>query len=127
MSPGTRDRIRRLINLPFIAGVLAYRAVLSPLMGGRCRFIPSCSEYALEAYRLHGPVRATWLSVTRILRCHPLATPGFDPVPIPENPGEATHGNPCVKRCSHKDLSDERDNPRCAQSPGGVRPKVSVH
>ncbi len=72
---------RRLARLPFLALIYAYRATLSPLMGGRCRFIPSCSQYALEAYREHNPVRATGLTARRLCRCHPWGGEGFDPVP----------------------------------------------
>lgn len=58
-----------------------YRYTLSPLMGGQCRFQPTCSAYALEAIRTHGPWRGTWLMVLRLGRCHPLCKGGWDPVP----------------------------------------------
>ena len=70
-----------LASLPFIAAIRLYQAVLGPLMGGHCRFEPTCSQYALDAYRLHGPIRGTWLTARRILRCHPLGGSGYDPVP----------------------------------------------
>jgi len=70
-----------LASLPFIAAIRLYQAVLGPLMGGHCRFEPSCSHYAIEAYRLHGPIRGTWLTARRIMRCHPLGGSGYDPVP----------------------------------------------
>ncbi|MEL6328056.1 MAG: membrane protein insertion efficiency factor YidD [Planctomycetota bacterium] len=66
-----------------VAVIRLYRLVLSPLLGGHCRFEPTCSCYALEAYRLHGPIRGTRLTVQRILRCQPLCKGGYDPVPIP--------------------------------------------
>ena len=65
--------------------VLAYRLV--PKAGGRCRFHPTCSAYALEALRLHGAVRGTWLTVRRIGRCHPWNPGGIDYVPVPERSG----------------------------------------
>jgi putative membrane protein insertion efficiency factor len=59
----------------------AYRRWLSPLLGPRCRFIPSCSAYGLEAIGRHGPWRGSWLTLRRLLRCHPFTPCGCDPVP----------------------------------------------
>ena len=69
-----------------VAGLLllligAYRRWLSPLLGPRCRFIPSCSAYGLEAIQRHGPWRGGWLTLRRLLRCHPFTPCGCDPVP----------------------------------------------
>jgi putative membrane protein insertion efficiency factor len=61
--------------------VLVYRVTLSPLLGPSCRFEPSCSNYALEALERHGARRGAWLSLRRVLRCHPFHPAGFDPVP----------------------------------------------
>ena len=61
--------------------IRAYQLVLSPLLGPRCRFYPSCSHYAIEAIESHGALRGSWLSAKRICRCHPLNPGGFDPVP----------------------------------------------
>jgi putative membrane protein insertion efficiency factor len=61
----------------------AYRRLISPLLPPRCRFHPSCSQYALQALQLHGPVRGSGLALRRILRCHPLNPGGYDPVPEP--------------------------------------------
>ncbi len=58
-----------------------YQLTLSPLLGPRCRFYPSCSEYALEALRLHGSRRGLWLALRRLCRCHPWHAGGVDPVP----------------------------------------------
>jgi len=59
----------------------AYQILLSPLLGGHCRFHPTCSEYARDAIAEHGAARGSWLAISRILRCHPLSRGGFDPVP----------------------------------------------
>jgi uncharacterized protein len=67
-----------------------YRRWISPALhalgGGGCRFVPSCSEYAMIAIATHGPVRGSGLAIWRLLRCHPFCRGGLDPVPInPEN------------------------------------------
>jgi putative membrane protein insertion efficiency factor len=64
-----------------MALITGYRRFISPLLGQRCRFAPSCSAYALEAVREHGALRGIWLAVRRIGRCHPFNPGGFDPVP----------------------------------------------
>jgi len=72
----------------------AYRALLSPLVGGHCRFFPSCSLYAEEAVRTHGAARGGWLALRRLLRCHPFSPGGFDPVPQPSATRSAIPGHP---------------------------------
>lgn len=66
---------------PLIALVRLYQVTLGLLMGGHCRFQPTCSEYAIEALRAHGAFRGSWLIVRRIMRCHPWGGFGYDPVP----------------------------------------------
>ena len=66
---------------PLVLLVRAYQVTLRPFIGGHCRFQPTCSDYALEALRMHGAVRGGWLSARRIARCHPFGGAGFDPVP----------------------------------------------
>ncbi|MCW2867692.1 MAG: yidD [Marmoricola sp.] len=65
-----------------LVGLLrAYRFAISPLYGQVCRYHPTCSAYALEAVSSHGAARGSWLALRRILRCHPWALGGYDPVP----------------------------------------------
>ena len=66
-----------LLSLP----IYFYRYCISPLTPPSCRFTPTCSQYALEALRKHGPVRGLWLAIKRICRCHPWGGSGYDPVP----------------------------------------------
>ena len=58
-----------------------YRLVISPVYGDVCRYYPSCSAYALRAVGVHGAVKGSWLAGRRLLRCHPWAAGGYDPVP----------------------------------------------
>ncbi len=58
-----------------------YQRSISPVTPGTCRFRPSCSEYAVQAVQRHGAMRGAYLTVRRVLRCHPLGSRGFDPVP----------------------------------------------
>ena len=66
-----------------IALLVLYQRILSPLLGPRCRFYPSCSSYAREAIVRHGALRGSWLTIRRLTRCHPLNAGGHDPVPEP--------------------------------------------
>ena len=58
-----------------------YRYALSPILGANCRYYPTCSNYASEAVEKHGIISGLWLSLKRILRCHPFNEGGYDPVP----------------------------------------------
>ena len=64
-----------------VALIRAYQIVLSPLLGPRCKYYPSCSSYAIEAVRVHGALRGSGLAAWRVLRCNPLSNGGLDPVP----------------------------------------------
>ncbi len=68
----------RYLALVIIKG---YQRLLSPLLPPSCRFVPSCSQYGLEAIEHFGLVKGGWLAITRIARCHPLNPGGYDPVP----------------------------------------------
>ncbi|MBA2777410.1 membrane protein insertion efficiency factor YidD [Billgrantia kenyensis] len=71
----------RAAGLALIGLVKLYQWVISPLLGPRCRFWPSCSNYTVEAIQVHGPLRGSWLAARRIVRCHPGSDGGIDPVP----------------------------------------------
>ena len=73
----------RLLTL----AITGYRRYISPLTGPHCRFVPSCSAYALEAVRAHGALRGSWLAARRIGRCHPFHPGGLDPVPPAKRSG----------------------------------------
>ena len=77
----------------------AYQLLISPLLGPRCRFYPSCSQYAIEAVQLHGSLRGSWLGLRRLLRCHPWHPGGYDPVPAIRHP--ATHHHSLTQGCLH--------------------------
>ena len=69
--------MNRLLMLP----VRFYRRFVSPMKPRCCRFEPTCSEYALDALRVHGSIRGLWLTARRLFRCHPFCEAGYDPVP----------------------------------------------
>lgn len=79
-----------------IALIRFYQTLLSPLLGARCRFYPSCSQYTLEAVARYGALRGSWLGLRRLARCHPLNAGGVDPVPGAENDSTTHH-----KNCQH--------------------------
>jgi uncharacterized protein len=66
-----------LVILP----VRIYQLLISPWLPASCRHNPTCSQYAIEAIKLHGVLKGSWLAIKRISRCHPWGTHGFDPVP----------------------------------------------
>ena len=76
----------------FVLALLrVYRYAISPMLGRNCRFVPSCSEYAVEAVERHGALKGGWLAIQRIGRCHPLHPGGHDPVPErPPSPSPST-------------------------------------
>lgn len=101
-----------------VAMVRIYRWVLSPLKSAifgpfaRCRYQPSCSEYALQALLEHGAIRGTWLALKRIGRCHPFAGHGYDPVPPARKRGP--------KAGEHVDV-DIQEHHACHATLGGCR------
>ena len=73
--------MKRVLSLPLLALLWVYRRFVSPALPPSCRYYPSCSAYAEEAVRVHGPIVGPYLALRRLLRCHPYAAGGPDPVP----------------------------------------------
>ncbi|KWW30654.1 MAG: hypothetical protein AUK63_872 [bacterium P3] len=73
--------VRWLLSQPMLALIWVYRNCISPFTPAACRYTPTCSQYAAEAIRKHGPFKGGWLALRRILRCNPWGGSGYDPVP----------------------------------------------
>ncbi|MGM9760395.1 MAG: membrane protein insertion efficiency factor YidD [Parabacteroides sp.] len=73
--------MKQFWNHLFLLPVYFYKYFISPLTPPSCRFTPTCSEYAVQAVRKYGPFRGGWLTLKRLLRCHPWGGSGYDPVP----------------------------------------------
>ena len=78
--------MKKLLTLPLILLIKLYQFLISPLFPGVCRYRPTCSQYLIEALRIHGIFKGLWLGTKRILRCHPWGGSGYDPVPPKEKP-----------------------------------------
>jgi|TARA_B110000914_G_C15520824_1_gene476785 putative membrane protein insertion efficiency factor len=75
------NRIKKIINAPLLFLIFLYQNLISPLLGPKCRFTPTCSQYSAEALKKHGPIKGIWISLSRIFKCHPWGGKGYDPVP----------------------------------------------
>lgn len=73
--------MQKIISKILIFFVRIYQYTLSPFLGANCRYMPTCSSYTIEALKIHGPLKGTYLAAKRILSCHPWGGSGFDPVP----------------------------------------------
>ena len=71
----------KIFIYPLIFIIKIYQFILSPLIGLNCRYLPTCSEYAIESLKLHGLLRGSFFAIRRILKCHPFGGHGFDPIP----------------------------------------------
>ena len=70
-----------MLSRLLIGLIKLYQKYLSPLLGNNCRYTPTCSEYMIEAIRIHGFLKGTWMGLCRIARCNPFGGYGYDPVP----------------------------------------------
>lgn len=73
--------MKKVLIFPFVVLIRFYQYCISPMLPKVCRFEPSCSVYAVEAFQKHGPIRGLYLTVRRVLRCNPWGGSGYDPVP----------------------------------------------
>ena len=75
------QNIKEVLAFPFILLIFLYQRIISPWIGPKCRYTPTCSQYGIEALKKHGPIKGLWLTIKRVSRCHPLGGSGYDPVP----------------------------------------------
>ncbi len=97
MSKAT-ETFRKIAVFPFVALIKFYKVCISPFLPSACRFVPSCSQYGLESFQKHGPIKGFYLTARRLLRCHPLGGSGYDPVP-----NVFTYGDMFRKRANWSD------------------------
>jgi putative membrane protein insertion efficiency factor len=73
--------IQQIASFPFIVLIKLYQWIISPWLGSKCRYTPTCSQYGIEALKKYGPIKGLWLTAKRIARCNPWGGHGHDPVP----------------------------------------------
>jgi len=76
-----KNKISYLLSVPFLILIKIYQWFISPFLPNACRFTPTCSQYALDAFKKYGPIKGFWLSLKRLSACHPWGRHGHDPVP----------------------------------------------
>jgi putative membrane protein insertion efficiency factor len=74
-------KLMQILSLPFIFLIKLYQWLISPWLGSKCRYTPTCSHYGIQALKKYGPIKGLWLTAKRIARCHPWGGHGYDPVP----------------------------------------------
>lgn len=75
------NQLFKILAFPFLLLIKLYQLIISPLLGPKCRFTPTCSQYATEALKKYGIFKGSWLAIKRISKCHPVGGSGYDPVP----------------------------------------------
>ena len=73
--------LNKVVTFPLLILIRGYQLIISPLLGSNCRFMPTCSEYAMESLRSHGLIKGSYLTIKRIGKCHPWGGHGYDPIP----------------------------------------------
>ena len=73
--------MRKVLSYVLLVPIWFYQRAISPMFPSACRYTPTCSQYAVEAIRKHGPFKGFWLGFKRVMRCHPWGGSGYDPVP----------------------------------------------
>ncbi|HXS37760.1 MAG TPA: membrane protein insertion efficiency factor YidD [Flavipsychrobacter sp.] len=73
--------MRKILTYIFVGLIRIYQGAISPFLGAKCRYTPTCSAYGLEAIKKYGPFKGGWLAFKRFLSCHPWGKSGYDPVP----------------------------------------------
>ena len=73
--------LNKFVTFPLLILIRGYQLIISPLLGSNCRFMPTCSEYAMESLRSHGLIKGSYLTIKRIGKCHPWGGHGYDPIP----------------------------------------------
>jgi putative membrane protein insertion efficiency factor len=73
--------MKKVFSYPFILLIRIYQLAISPLLGSKCRYMPSCSQYGIEAFKKYGVFKGGYLTIKRILSCNPWGGHGYDPVP----------------------------------------------
>jgi len=101
--------LRAIVSKLVISLIRAYQLFISPLFGPSCRYYPSCSQYAVEAIKVHGVFKGSFLAIRRVLRCHPGCEGGLDPVPeLNSHSSEKT--NDSRKTCSQVHCNKTKRN-----------------
>jgi len=73
--------LNKIVTFPLILLIRGYQLIASPMLGSNCRFMPTCSEYAMESLKTYGLIKGTFLTIKRIGKCHPWGSNGYDPIP----------------------------------------------